>query len=256
MGFVLGQSIFTPTDTARTEVVENDRPYAGWLYLGVSATVRTDDRLDTFEATLGVVGPASLAGQAQTAVHRMRAFDLPQGWDNQLHNELVPQLLFDRKVKLAPAAPGPGVRGELIGNWGFAAGTAYVFANAGITARLGWNVDTAHDFGPPRIEPSLAGYDPFPEALGGYVFLGGGLTGVARNMFLDGNTFANSHRVEKLPVVLDLIGGAVLFVPVGRFTGTNLPSLRVAYTQTRRSREFRGQTAPDRFAGLSLSVQF
>src|SRR5690242_20412325 len=39
VGFVLGQSIFTPKDTTRSDPIDRDRPYAGWLYVGFSATL-------------------------------------------------------------------------------------------------------------------------------------------------------------------------------------------------------------------------
>ena len=32
--FSIGQSIYTPEDTSATELIEDDRPYAGWLYAG------------------------------------------------------------------------------------------------------------------------------------------------------------------------------------------------------------------------------
>ena len=33
--FAFGQNIYTPDDTTSFELVENDRPYGGWLYVGV-----------------------------------------------------------------------------------------------------------------------------------------------------------------------------------------------------------------------------
>ena len=34
VSFSLGQNIYTPEDTASRQLIEEDRPYAGWLYLG------------------------------------------------------------------------------------------------------------------------------------------------------------------------------------------------------------------------------
>jgi len=34
IGFALGQNIYTPEDIARSDLIRDDRPYAGWLYVG------------------------------------------------------------------------------------------------------------------------------------------------------------------------------------------------------------------------------
>ena len=41
VGAAFGQSIFTPEDTSATALVVNDRPYAGWLYGGISVHAQT-----------------------------------------------------------------------------------------------------------------------------------------------------------------------------------------------------------------------
>ncbi len=61
-GFAMGQSIFTPNDINLANPPLNDRPYAGWLY-GTAILISDNDiTLDTFQVTLGMVGPSSLAG--------------------------------------------------------------------------------------------------------------------------------------------------------------------------------------------------
>lgn len=87
MAFSIGQKIFTPDDIQRRGLVENDRPYAGWLYFGSAFHNKNARLLDTFEIQLGVVGPAALAEKTQNFVHDLRGIDEARGWDNQLHNE-------------------------------------------------------------------------------------------------------------------------------------------------------------------------
>lgn len=244
VGFVLGQTIFTPKDTTRSEVIPNDRPYAGWLYVGFTATVRSVERLDTFEFSVGVVGPSSLAEQAQAEVHRHLGIPSPNGWANQLHDEAALLALYDRKQKLVPAKPGNGLRGELIGNYGFALGNVYTLADAGIAGRIGFNM--LDDFGPPRIEPSLAGFDAFDAGLGAYLFVAGNVALVARNIFLDGNTFRNSPHVTKEPFLMEGTAGVVV----------RLGAVRLSYSQTFHSREFRDQRNTDRYGSIGMSVQF
>jgi len=66
----MGQNMYTPTDISREDLIEDDRPYAGWAYLGIAFHSKNERRLDTMEFQLGIVGPASGAEQAQKVVHR------------------------------------------------------------------------------------------------------------------------------------------------------------------------------------------
>lgn len=65
-------------------------------------------------------------------------------------------------------------------------------------AWLGFNLPREYD--PMRIAPSLPGSDYFePTAgLGAYVFAGVNGRAVARNLFLDGNSFQSSRKVDKM----------------------------------------------------------
>ncbi|MDA0786860.1 MAG: lipid A deacylase LpxR family protein, partial [Proteobacteria bacterium] len=83
VGAALGQSMFTPEDKTTTALVPTDRPYAGWLYGAISVHAETrrvvpanpsapaagTNMLDTVELNIGVVGPWSLARQAQDKFH-------------------------------------------------------------------------------------------------------------------------------------------------------------------------------------------
>lgn len=83
-----GQSMYTPEDKTRTDLISDDRPYAGLLYLGLAWNHRVHPQaasyeiLDVRELTLGVIGPWSLAEQSQDLVHRVRGIDRFRGWDN------------------------------------------------------------------------------------------------------------------------------------------------------------------------------
>jgi len=77
IGLALGQSIFTPEDTAARRLVVDDRPYAGWLYGGISAHTQRPgavagiglEMLDTVELDVGVVGPLALGEEVQNNFH-------------------------------------------------------------------------------------------------------------------------------------------------------------------------------------------
>jgi len=61
-------------------VIEDDRPYAGWLYGGVGFVSVSDERLDNIELNVGMVGGASFAEDVQKTWHKWFDFQRPNGW--------------------------------------------------------------------------------------------------------------------------------------------------------------------------------
>ena len=84
----LGQNIYTPNDTVTSTLIANDRPYAGWLYLGAGVVWKNATVRNSIVFDLGVVGPWSFAQETQRLAHDVLNQGHPLGWDNQLHNEL------------------------------------------------------------------------------------------------------------------------------------------------------------------------
>ena len=76
----LGQLMFTPSDKKTRTLIEDDRPYAGYLYLGFAYHTRDEEQLDTIELNIGMVGPASLAQEAQNFIHKERDIEIAEGW--------------------------------------------------------------------------------------------------------------------------------------------------------------------------------
>ena len=256
VGFSLGQSIFTPSDYSTTTLLPNDRPYAGWLYAGLILQRYGTNRflgqffgqhraLENLEMSLGVVGPWALGEEAQTWVHRLRGFDLPQGWDNQLENEPAIQLRYTRMWNHRTPGGWDPFAIDLIPHWGLNVGTVHVFANAGATLRLGLNLPL--DFGTTTIDaPTVEAGAGRSSRWGFYVFAGVDGRAVAWNTFLDGNLFQDSHSVDKEYFVADLKLGAVLV----------LKRVELGYTYVRRTHEFEGQTQEDAFGSVSLKWKF
>ena len=67
--------MYTPQDLYETELIEDDRRYAAWLFLGLGYQTRAEDQLDTLELQLGVVGPAAFGQEAQDFIHDLRDFE-------------------------------------------------------------------------------------------------------------------------------------------------------------------------------------
>lgn len=245
----LGQNIFTPEDITEPALIEDDRPYAGWLYLAGGVILRQDKgthrQLDAVELSLGVVGPSSHSDDVQREVHKLIDSPRPQGWQHQLQNEPGFIVQYDRQWQFATNALSLEV--DSIPHLGGALGNVYTYLSSGITFRLGQNLNM--DFGPPLIRPNLPGSGYFEyqhRAWGWYLFAGIDGRALARNIFIDGNSFKSSHRVKREPYVLDAQFGAVLMVS----------KVRISFTNVFRSKEFIGQQTPSEFGALSLSMQF
>ncbi len=246
-GFALGQSMFTPSDIRLPNPPRDDRPYAGWAYVAAGLVADTGERLDSVELSLGVVGPASYAEEAQKIVHEIVGSPEPRGWDSQLENEPAILLTWQRQWRQALAADIGGFSLDVTPHVGGAVGNVYVYANAGATVRFGW--DLPHDYGPLRIQPSLPGSGFFvpQRGIGWYLFAG--LEGrlVAHDMFLEGNTFGGRDTaIDRIPAVADLQAGiALAWGPV-----------RLAYTHVVRTPEFQQQDGVDHFGAVSVSLRF
>ncbi len=246
IGYVFGQDIFTPEDISREDLILDDRPYAGWLYGGLSLHAETETRLDTVELDVGLVGPESFAEDVQTIVHEMINVQRPNGWDNQLKNEPGLVVIFDRRWRLPALRRKALLEIDLIPSLGGSIGNVRTHASVGGTVRLGQSLPL--DFGPSHIRPSLSAPAAFdtPDPFGWYIFGGAEARFVLWNIFLDGNSFTESHDVSKKHVVGDFqLGAAVAF-----------RRMRVTYTYVIRTREFDQQSDPDRFGAISVSVKF
>jgi len=250
-GFSMGQAIFTPDDITQKSLIKDDRPFAGWLYATFS--LMTDFRTlskkgdrrnfnDTLELTLGVVGPSSQADNVQKWVHKHVNSDDPNGWNNQLHDEPGINIGYMRQWQfgLVPHHMDITTRvGGMLGN-------IFTHAETGVLLRIGNRL--SQDFGPPLMRPSNIGSKYFQPRSGFEWFLFTGVNGryVARNIFLDGNTWKNSHSVDKEPWVGDIQAGLVI----------NFNRVQISLTHIFRSKEFKKQISNDEFGALSFSYRF
>ncbi len=250
IGLIFGQNIFTPEDISRSDLILDDRPYAGWLYLGAGFVTEGGGKrkfMENLEINLGVVGPAALGEQVQSGWHDFINVKEPQGWDNQLHNEPGFILFYERKLPFRPTWENLDEILDLTPSAGFALGNVFTYFAAGLTLRLGYNIP--NDYGPPRIRPGLAGSGFFTpkNRFTWYLFAGVEGRAVGRNIFLDGNTFQDSHSVDKNTLVGDLQVGIVV---------TLFRNFRLGFTNVFRTKEFEGQSEPDEFGSINLSYRW
>lgn len=242
-----GQNMYTPADISSFDLITDDRPYAGWLYLEFGVTAETKKEYEILKLDVGIVGPASLAGATQRWWHRA-VIDAPppNGWEHQLPNELGINLYYTRGYKSDPFMKIGKLQADFTPHWGAALGNVYTYGAGGFTVRLGFGLDK--DIGaPPRIQPSLPGSEYFSgKGIRGYLFFGAEGRAVLRNIFLDGTWRAHEHSVGSKTMVAELQAGAVLF----------MGPVRLALTNTRRSEEFIGAVTGHRYSALTMSVRF
>jgi lipid A 3-O-deacylase len=250
---IFGQNMFTPMNVTLNPPDPRDRPYAGWLYAGAGLYQETDHQsLDHLQLLLGVVGPDALAGDVQNSFHRIIGGLVSQlyaaGWGYQLSNEPGVVLSYDHKWRWDTPLGG-GFAVDVIPDVGVTAGNVYTYAETGAIVRFGQNLNA--DYGPARIKPAMSGgtwFDPsqLQGPFGWYFFVGAAGRAVARNIFLDGNTFVDSPRVEKEPLVGDLSAGLSLFWS---------DRAKLDLVVTWRSKEFVGQPDYDRYGGINFSAK-
>ncbi len=260
IGWSLGQSIFTPQNKTARAPILNDRPYAGWLYGGLSL-IKTPipdpaknsrfDEMDTLEVDLGVVGRAALGEQVQNSFHAF-AFGNEQvnGWHNQLKSEPGLLISYDHKFRALAQTEFGHLGADITPSIGFDLGNVQIDASAGMMVRFGR--DLPADYGPPRIRPGLSGSDFFlsdsdsGRSFGWYFFAGAEGRAVGHDIFLDGNTFATSQSVPKKTLVADLQAGLAVIVY----------GVRLTATEAIRTEQFYGQHGNDVFGSISASFNF
>jgi len=154
-GIAIGQIIQTPQDLSRTDLIEDDVPYAGALTVQSTWYAFNDDEFRGFEITAGVVGPPSLAEQVQKAVHSLVGSDDPEGWDNQLKTEPVINLNYMRKRKILRQGDPAGLSFDATINGNVGLGNLFTQATAGLEMRLGRNMPGGFAYVPDPIGFSM-----------------------------------------------------------------------------------------------------
>lgn len=244
-GLSLGHQIFSPNNTDLTELISDDRPYAGWLYTGFAVSLKQDDVAQFFEFDIGLIGPSALGKQVQNNFHDLIQSRRAEGWKNSLNDEPTLQLFYQKRFKYFKSK-----NLDFFPYYGAALGSVNIGAHIGSLIRIGLNLPD--DFGPSR--PSASDGDSFVSPInhattkenGYYGFFGARASAVGRNIFLDGNTFQQSHRVQKKPFVFETeFGFGLLIIPYS-----------LVWRFVTHSVEFDEQTRLVSFASLNFVYSF
>lgn len=244
-GISFNHQIYTPNNIHVANLQRTDRPYAAWLSVGFAILLKNSARSQSIELSLGAVGPVALGEQVQNSFHHFIGSEKAEGWGNELNNEPTVQLSYQQRLHFVELRNAYGPYFDLIPFAGGGLGNVLVGAHSGILARLGWNLP--NDIGPSR--PSGSDSESYvstshaPVKSSYYLFAGLRGNAVARNIFLDGNTFQRSHRVTKYPFTFETeVGVATVIHPVS-----------LVWRFVVRSPDFEENSGFNSFASLGIS---
>jgi len=244
-GFALAHAIYTPEDISAETPDPQDRPYAAWLHASATVVASDENTQDVLQLNLGVVGPSAGGEFVQANWHELINGVDPLGWDSQLKDEPGIEIIAQRLELFEGFKLPLGLETDYGVHVGGAVGNVRTYLATGGMARIGFDLDA--DFGPPRIRPALTGAGVFrpSQDLGGYIFVGVEGRAVARDIFLDGNSFRESASVsDRRDFVGDIQTGIAVY----------LGEVQVAFTYVHRTEQFVAQDGPQRFGAISISV--
>ncbi len=246
----IGQVMYTPANKTNTGLTRDDRPYAGALLASIGYHARHGNYLNTTQLRFGVVGPAALGGAVQSEWHRVIGVGRFRGWQNQLRNEPVLQLIHEKNYRWPGRNKNLGWGWDAIAHGGVSVGNFATYANAGLEWRFGYRLPD--DFGTAPLWPAGENSAPLKTApgrdqgLSGHIFAAVDGRFVLRDITLDGNTFRSSHSVSKRPLVADIGYGMAILYGDWKF----------AFARYHRTREFNGQRQLPVYGSFTISKRF
>lgn len=245
ISFSYAHKIYTPIDLETSELVRDDRPYAGYMYLKSGLYQSSNNNLKSLTLQLGMIGPSTKMDIVQHHIHSLIGSEDPKGWDHQLKDEFILQLNYSHKKFIAFSN-----KSAFIPEYGFELGNASTKAYVGGLYRWGTNIQK--DYG--SMQMDNPNYNKIPldpkikyKSSWSYCF-NFGLKGniVARDIFLDGNSFKNSHNIDKNIFIAEFIYG--FSFNYGRFS--------IDYLRKHLSHEFKIQNRYPNYGSLVFSYNF
>ncbi len=197
--YSISHRLFTPTDLAATEVVQGDLPYSALLYGTLVAGSQSRDSLNALSLSLGIAGPLAFGEELQSLTHELIDSADPQGWDNQIENEPLLNFGLDMRRRFTSFGNRDGFGGDLLGGVSASLGNLQTQASLATTLRLGYGVPTNFHMQAPFLAEESLGLRAYDEHSGPwsiYGYAGFGGMALANAIYLDGNTFRDSHSVS------------------------------------------------------------
>jgi lipid A 3-O-deacylase len=235
--------VFTPWDLLTEELVEDDRPYAGWTYLAVALLVIDEkaetSRQDVLELQAGMIGPGSGSCDFQNSAHRWLGYEEGYGWRHQLKNEPGLLLAWERSWGLVRKTSV-----QVLPHASIALGNVEVSVGLGSEVRAG--LALPNQLSSMFIRPARVGIGQSAQGFGAHLFAGWEGRVVAHSVFLDGNTLRESHSVDRTPLVAEVYAGI----------GMAYRRLTLSYAHVYRTPEHEHQHDGQSFGSIRLGWVF
>jgi hypothetical protein len=237
----IGQDMYTPNlqrPPFSAPDWEEERPYAGWLWLGATGRSVSRRSLRQVDVALGVTGPPALGQLSQKVAHAITSDYTTRatGWETQVGFQPGVQLGYTHGLVALRGVAGGKAFLDLVPQINATLGTARTSADAAARLRVGYNLSHPFD---PRAWP---GRTPLEY----WVSAGGRSSWVARDFSLDGSLLGDDRRVERVAGVRDYALGA----------GLRMHRVLLQWEATTRSQTY--VTGPRRhtFSSMSASWEF
>lgn len=242
-GWGLAQFMFTPKHIDIPDVQYDDRPYAGALYAIHSLqSIHSDKNIKiTTELFMGVIGPLSLTKESQTWIHGMVNYTKPQGWDNQIPNDII--LNYNINIENQVLYPSKSIL--LVGVVETFSGTLYNAAGIGFLLRVG-------KFNNYFEELSTA-LNTANNKFQLYVFMKPAARVVLSNALLQGGLiYQMSGQNDAYTLDKDLIERLTVLYDVG--LNFEMQKFSVSISQKLRTAEFKGQYVQE-IGNITLKIK-
>lgn len=237
----IGQDMYTPNlfrAPFSSPDWEDERPYAGWLWLGVTGRSVSRRSSRVVDAQLGVTGKPALGQVSQQVFHwiNQKYTRRATGWETQVGFQPGVQLGYTHSLLAARGFVGSKAVIDLVPSASVVAGTVRSAADAGARLRLGYNLSHPFD---PRATRVRGPIEFFVSASGRGAY-------VAHDFSLDGSLLERDRRVDRVPGVREYAFGA----------GLRLHHLRLDWEATTRSRQYGTGPLHHAFSSMTATWEF
>lgn len=239
----IGQDMYTP-NLSRAPFSSpdwrNERPYAGWLWVGVSGRSVSRRSARTVDVQLGATGKPALGQVSQRVAHWIneKYTRHATGWETQVGFQPGVQLGYTHSLLALRGSAGSKAVIDLVSSASVVAGTVRSAADVGGKLRLGYNLSHPLD---PRATRRRSPLEFFVSASGRSAY-------VARDFSLDGSFLDDEgdRHVDRVSGVREYAFG----------TGLRLHHLRLEWEATTRSRQYVTGPMHHAFSSMTATWEF
>jgi len=252
ISFGFSHQLYTPEDFENPNLIEDDRPYAGYMYLQLGLYKSLNNTLTSLNIQVGIVGPSSQMESVQKIIHDLIGSPEPMGWQYQIKDEPIFQLNFSQKKYYnLDNIFGFGYNSSILPEYGFDFGNAST--KLYVSTLFRWGKGVPHDYGAYTIDNTSYSKIPLKSEVVHYnkkwkYYFNFSLKTnlIAKNIFLDGNTFKESHSVRKNYFTLET-GYGLSFV---------YDHFSIDYLRRHTSKEFQSQKKLYSYGSLLFSYAY